>query len=222
MALQSTRKSALVDQVIDQLRGQISDGEWGVGSRIPTESELAELLGVGRNTIREGVRALAHAGLLEIRQGAGTFVINRSEVTAAVRRRIAASPASDAMEVRRGLEIEAARLAAHRRDEADITRLRILLAEREATHAVGDTEAFIAADVALHQAVAEASHNKLLAELYAELADSLSETVRAGAGDNLAEAPHIDHTRAIEAIIGGDPELAAAETTAYLRELIED
>nr|WP_277605771.1 FadR/GntR family transcriptional regulator [Glycomyces sp. L485] len=220
--MQSTRKSALVDQVIDQLRGQISDGEWGVGSRIPTESELAELLGVGRNTIREGVRALAHAGLLEIRQGAGTFVINRSEVTAAVRRRIAASPASDAMEVRRGLEIEAARLAAHRRDEADITRLRILLAEREATHAVGDTEAFIAADVALHQAVAEASHNKLLAELYAELADSLSETVRAGAGDNLAEAPHIDHTRAIEAIIGGDPELAAAETTAYLRELIED
>ncbi|GAB3648941.1 FadR/GntR family transcriptional regulator [Glycomyces tarimensis] len=222
MALQSTRKSALVDQVIDQLRRQISDGEWGLGSRIPTESELAELLGVGRNTIREGVRALAHAGLLEIRQGAGTFVVGRSEVTAAVRRRIAASPYSDAMEVRRGLEVEAARLAARRRSESDIARLRILLAEREATHEVSDVEAFVVADIALHQAVAEASHNKLLAELYAELADSLRETVRAGAGDNLAEEPHIDHTRAIEAIIAGDPELAAAETAAYLRELIED
>ncbi|WP_030155767.1 FadR/GntR family transcriptional regulator [Glycomyces sp. NRRL B-16210] len=222
MALQSTRKSALVDQVIEQLRQQISDGEWGLGSRIPTESELAELLGVGRNTIREGVRALAHAGLLEIRQGAGTFVVGRSEVTAAVRRRIAASPASDAMEVRRGLEVEASRLAAQRRDEADITRLRILLAEREATHEVGDTESFIAADIALHQAIAEASHNKLLAELYTELADSLRETVRAAIGEDLAEDPHIDHTRAVEAIIAGDADLAAAETAAYLRLLIDD
>lgn len=222
MALQSTRKSALVDQVIEQLRGQIGDGEWPVGSRIPTESELADLLGVGRNTIREGVRALAHAGLLEIRQGAGTFVVGRSEVTAAVRRRIAASPASDTMEVRRGLEIEAARLAARRRTDEDVTRLRILLAEREATHTVGDTEAFIAADVALHQAVAEASHNKLLTELYSELADSLSEAVRAGVGDDIDSEPHVDHSRAIEAIIAGDPELAAAETASYLRELIDD
>ncbi|GAB3219880.1 FadR/GntR family transcriptional regulator [Glycomyces halotolerans] len=222
MALQSTRKSALVDQVIDQLRRQISDGEWPVGSRIPTESELAELLGVGRNTIREGVRALAHAGLLEIRQGAGTFVVGRSEVTAAVRRRIASSSAADAMEVRRGLEIEAARLAAARRDDGDVKRLRILLAEREATFEVRDTEAFIEADIALHQAVAEASHNKLLHELYIDLSESLREIVKAGVGDSLGGDPHIDHTRAIEAIIAGDPDLAAAETAAYLRELIED
>lgn len=222
MALQSTRKSALVDQVIEQLRHQISDGEWALGSRIPTESELAELLGVGRNTIREGVRALAHAGLLEIRQGAGTFVVGRSEVTAAVRRRIAASSAAETMEVRRGLEIEAARLAAVRRNETDIKRLRILLAEREATFEVKDATAFVEADLALHQAVAEASHNTLLHELYADLSASMREAVEAGIGDNLGEDPHIDHTRAIEAIIDGDPDLAAAETAAYLRELIED
>ncbi len=222
MALQSTRKSALVDQVIEQLRHQISEGEWGLGSRIPTESELAELLGVGRNTIREGVRALAHAGLLEIRQGAGTFVVGRSEVTAAVRRRIAASSAADTMEVRRGLEIEAARLAAARRNEADIKRLRILLAEREATFEVKDADAFVEADLALHQAVAEASHNKLLHELYVDLSDSMREAVEAGIGDDLGEDPHIDHTRAIEAIIAGDVDLAVAETAAYLRELIED
>jgi DNA-binding FadR family transcriptional regulator len=222
VALQSTRKSALVDQVIEQLRRQIADGEWSVGSRIPTESELAELLGVGRNTIREGVRALAHAGLLEIRQGAGTFVVGRSETTAAVKRRIAASSARDAMEVRRGLEIEAARLAAARRTPDDVSRLRILLAEREATFEVKDTEAFIAADIALHQAVAEASHNKLLAELYIDLSDSLREIVRAGVGDELGADPHIDHARAIEAIIAGDPDLAAAETAAYLEDLVDD
>lgn len=222
MALQSTRKSALVDQVIEQLRRQISDGEWGLGSRIPTESELAEMLGVGRNTIREGVRALAHAGLLEIRQGAGTFVVGRSEVTAAVRRRIAASSAADTMEVRRGLEIEAARLAAARRDDADIRKLRILLAEREATFEVRDAEAFIDADLALHRAVAEASHNKLLHDMYVDLSDSMRKAVEVGVGDGLGNDPHIDHIRAIEAIIAGDPDLAVAETAAYLRQLIED
>src|SRR5690606_18294803 len=85
-----------------------------------------------------------------------------------------------------------------------------------------DAAAFVEADLALHQAVAEASHNKLLHELYADLSSSMREAVEAGIGDNLGEDPHIDHTRAIEAIIAGDPELAVAETAAYLRELIED
>ena len=79
MPLASTRRTGLVDQVISQLRAQIDSGEWGVGDRIPTESELSDQLEVGRNTVREAVRALAHAGLLEIRQGAGTFVRASSE-----------------------------------------------------------------------------------------------------------------------------------------------
>ena len=74
MPLATTRRAGLVDQVIDQMRGAITAGEWPVGRRIPPEPELVTALGVGRNTVREAVRALSHAGLLEVRQGDGTFV----------------------------------------------------------------------------------------------------------------------------------------------------
>ena len=68
MPLATTRRAGLVDQVIEQMRGAITSGEWPVGQRIPPEPELVTALGVGRNTVREAVRALSHAGLLEVRQ----------------------------------------------------------------------------------------------------------------------------------------------------------
>jgi DNA-binding FadR family transcriptional regulator len=58
------RPSGLFDQVVAQLRHQITSGAWPMGSRIPTEPELVEQLEVARNTVREAVRALAHNGLL--------------------------------------------------------------------------------------------------------------------------------------------------------------
>jgi len=65
MPLRSTERTALVPQVIEQLQTQITSGEWAVGTRIPPEPDLAAQLGVGRNTLREAVLALVHAGLLE-------------------------------------------------------------------------------------------------------------------------------------------------------------
>ena len=82
MPLSHPRRSALSEQVIAELRQQITSGEWPVGSRIPTEPELVEQLGVARNTVREAVRALAHNGLLDIRQGSGTYVVATSELAA--------------------------------------------------------------------------------------------------------------------------------------------
>ena len=64
--LSTARRTGLVDQVIEQLRRAITSGEWNVGERIPNEAVLVESLGVGRNTVREAVRALAHAGLLDL------------------------------------------------------------------------------------------------------------------------------------------------------------
>src|ERR1044072_4487498 len=89
MPLTSPQRSALADQVISQLRAQITSGDWPVGSRIPTEPELVEQLGVARNTVREAVRALARNGLLDIRQGAGTYVVAHSELAGVMHRRVA-------------------------------------------------------------------------------------------------------------------------------------
>ncbi|MBY8882514.1 FadR/GntR family transcriptional regulator, partial [Actinacidiphila acidipaludis] len=75
MAMGSLRPSPLVEQAAERLRAQIADGQWPVGSRLPGETTLAADLGVGRSTVREALRALAGAGLVRTRQGAGVFVI---------------------------------------------------------------------------------------------------------------------------------------------------
>ena len=128
MPLATTRRAGLVDQVIDQMRSAITTGEWRVGERIPTEPELVTALGVGRNTVREAVRALAHAGLLEVRQGDGTFVRATSELSGAVKR-LCGSELRDVLEVRRTLEVEGARLAATARTEFELDELNNLLNE---------------------------------------------------------------------------------------------
>ncbi|WP_163535701.1 FadR/GntR family transcriptional regulator, partial [Klebsiella pneumoniae] len=65
---QAPRRS-LVDSTIELIRGQIEGGAWKVGERIPREQELAEMLEVGRNTVREAIRVLSHGQVLEVRQG---------------------------------------------------------------------------------------------------------------------------------------------------------
>lgn len=130
MPLVTTRRTGLVDQVIEQLRASVAGGEWPVDTRIPTEPELAEALGVGRNTVREAVRALAHSGILEVRQGDGTYVRATSEVSGAVRR-LCGPQLRDVLQVRRCLEVEGARLAAAARTEEDLAELRALLHRRD-------------------------------------------------------------------------------------------
>src|SRR6476646_1606680 len=107
MPLRSTERTALVPQVIEQLQTQITSGEWPVGTRIPPEPDLAAQLGVGRNTLREAVLALVHAGLLERRQGSGTFVVGAHELSGAVARRLADAHVAEVIEVRRAFEVEA-------------------------------------------------------------------------------------------------------------------
>src|SRR3982751_5688770 len=85
------RAETLSGRVIARLRQQITSGGWRVGSRIPTEPELVAELGVARNTVREAVRALAHNGLLDIRQGSGTWVIATSELAGVMQRRFSAA-----------------------------------------------------------------------------------------------------------------------------------
>jgi DNA-binding FadR family transcriptional regulator len=215
MALTSTRRSALADQVIAPLRNQITAGEWPVGSRIPTEPELVEQLGVARNTVREAVRALAHNGLLDIRQGSGTYVVATSELAGVMHRRFADADPRHVAELRSTLESSAARLAALRRTERDMRQLDTLMARREETWASGDAEAFVAADATLHLAVVAASHNDVLTELYADLNDLLRDYLRDDVGTRLGPDELMDHTRLVEAIRAGDAETAAAEAAAH-------
>jgi len=218
MPLRSTERTALVPQVIEQLQTQITSGEWAVGTRIPPEPDLAAQLGVGRNTLREAVLALVHAGLLERRQGSGTFVVGSRELASAVARRVADAQLAEVVEDRRALEVEAARSAARRRTEQDLAELDGALAAREAAWANGEVDEFVAADVELHQRIVAAAHNRILAELYLDFSAALRASITIAIGDDLTPERYVDHSRLVEAIRGGDPEQAALEAAAFLEQ----
>lgn len=215
-----TRRTNLIDLAVGRLRQQITSGAWDVGTRIPAEPELAELIGVGRNTVREAVQSLVHAGMLERRQGSGTFVVSDSELGNAMGRHIAGAHQRDVLEVRRSLEVEAARLAALRRSEDQVGELRALRDQRAEAYAGGELDRMVEADLVLHRTIAKAAHNPVLLTLYETLLDAIGENIRF----NFEHPAHADdsHHDLVEAIADGDAPRAMREIDDYLSGLIGD
>lgn len=220
MPLATTRRAGLVDQVIEQMRSTITTGEWPVGQRIPPEPELVTALGVGRNTVREAVRALSHAGLLEVRQGDGTFVRATSELSGAVRR-MCGTELKEVLQVRRTLEVEGARLAARHRTDAELARLTELLRKRDAALEAEQWPEVVEHDTAFHVLLVQCSHNALLAELYQGLTEAVKASVAASVDTSQPGADQVSHTGLLHAVRDGDEEKAAIEAGGFFEELIE-
>jgi len=210
------RRTGLIDQAVGWLRTQIADGEWPVGSRIPAEPALTQMLGVGRNTVREAVQSLVHAGLLQRRQGSGTYVVARSELGVTIGREIADARQRDVLEVRRSLEVETARLAARRRTPADVVDLLNQRNARTDAYRAEDINAMVATDLALHRAIARTARNPVLLSLYENLVGAIGDNIRF----NFERPAHTNdnHDGLIEAIAAGDDERAVREITDYLSE----
>ncbi|MFI5910623.1 FadR/GntR family transcriptional regulator [Dactylosporangium sp. NPDC051541] len=213
---------SLAEQVAGQLRRRIADGEFPVGALLPTELELTRELGVSRNSVREGLRSLVHAGLLGARAGYGTFVVATSDLAPALARRLEQDRAADVAEVRLLLEREGARLAAERATPQQRAQLgEALLARAAAT----DGATYAAADIAFHRLLMEASGNALLAELYRgvggnEQALAHLNSPAVDVADYPDDLPPIDaaHAAIVDAVVARDPDAAAtaAEHTARL------
>ena len=213
-------RTSLISQVTEQLRERIHDGTWPVGSRIPTEPELAELTGTGRNTVREAVQALVHGGMLERRQGSGTFVIASSDVGGTLGKYFADAHERDVLELRQALDTTAAALAAQRRNDADIATLLRLLDERRQAWDDENPRA-ITADVELHRAIVVASHNSVYLEFY----DSLLPVIEQGVRERTARTGgsyHEEHAALVHAVIDGDAEAAARSARCFFSELLAD
>lgn len=170
-------------EVAQSLLSYLLSGELQPGDRIPSERSLTQLLGVGRGAVREALKSLTLLGLLEVRQGDGTYVKSRSELAGAMRREMRNVTDLEVQEVRRALEVEGARLAAKRRTDADLYAMTAALDERDLAAAlareIGHWDRswgtpWVEADVRFHQAVVTASHNPLLTEMYLEMGDELA------------------------------------------------
>lgn len=165
------------EATLEALQNEITSGRWPVGEKIPSESALTKELGISRASLREAVRALVHAGMLRSKQGDGTYVTSRDATDSMFSRKISTADNNDIIEVRRGLDIVAVKLAASRRTPEDLAKLSAHLQARANAAEAGNNQEFIKADLAFHRAIVDASHNALLIDIYDRFAKSLAESI---------------------------------------------
>jgi len=209
------------EQVVHQIRDAVAEGRLAPGQKLPPERELAESFGVSRGVVREAIKVLTAMGLVEARQGSGTFV--RTGSLPSIRRSLIFSvqPEEHALdhlfEFRRWLEADAARAATRRRTDAQLDEIRAAAAANARGAAAGDVEAFSLADFRFHAAVYAAAGNPYLETALATVRDMQRDVVGlfttiAGSMSVAAE----QHRRITEAIAAGDGEAAAAAMTEHI------
>ncbi|MEJ1126754.1 FadR/GntR family transcriptional regulator [Variovorax sp. CCNWLW225] len=213
-------RTSLADSAANSIRAEISAGRWAVGSRIPIEPQLALLLGVSRGTVREAVKTLVSRGLLEVRQGSGTYVRSGFDPSANLQKMRRAS-LRDQFEVRRALEVEAARLAAVRHTAKDLRNLRALLDQRGLPDASDGGASFIQRDLDFHLAIVDVSGNLALAETCRFITGYIKDTIGSSIGTSLPEPDQAAHESIVEAIASRDPDRAAEAVRAFMAPMID-
>lgn len=157
---------ATVRQVLDTLKGRIVAGEYPLDTRLPSERQLAQDMGVARNTVREALDILEGQGMIRRRAGAGTFVAHDPAGSKASTAPVAAETGPLQLQVMRGiLEPEMVRLAIVAMPPRRIEALGAALGRME--EASGDVAAFLRLEEEFHRLIAEATGNPLLIACYA-------------------------------------------------------
>jgi DNA-binding FadR family transcriptional regulator len=218
MTLQPPKKRTLVEQIVSQLERLIEEGIWPVGERIPAEPELVKELGVSRNTVREAIHALIHAGMLRTRQGDGTYVCSASSLTPVLARRLERSKLSETLEVRAALEQEGARLAALRRTPDDITQIKAAYEDCRKAEEEGNIACYIRSDYIFHKEIIAAAHNSILSDLYDSISEAVEQVLTYGSGSlDLIRKHSVLNGRLVAAIIAQD----GAESMGVVRTYID-
>jgi len=218
-----TNRHEMVDDIAEQLQKKISNGEIKEGQKIPTEPQLMEQFGVGRSTIREALRVLVHAGLLEKRQGSGTYVAHNSIMQEPLSHRLRRAEILEVYEVRKMLEIEMSRLAAERRGEDDLEQMRTALDLRLQAIQQGDLEAYAKADLEFHLTIARASKNAVASDLFRSFSSVLADALRKLTKEpNISDRQHPVHENLYQAIKDKNPTDAVYWTEVNLNTTIEE
>lgn len=216
------------ERVAEQIEKRILDGELHSGDRLPTERELAEQFQVSRTAVREAMKILAQKGLVDMRPGRGTIVIDgaheamQNSIGLLMKLKLGEVGGSDNLvEVRAILETEIAALAAARATEADIAAMREAINVMD--ESLHDADAFIVADNSFHEALARATQNALILILINSIVNLLSEQRKQiFAVEGGPQRGQVHHRRILDSIIRRDPEAARAAMGSHLLQVRED
>jgi GntR family transcriptional repressor for pyruvate dehydrogenase complex len=211
---------ALTDEAIDKIKEMIVSGALRPGDRLPKEADLAERLGLSRNSLREAVKALSIIRVLDVRQGDGTYVTSLEphlllESLSFVVDFHRDDTVLQFLEVRRILEPAATALACQRMTDDDIGKLQLVLDDLGSDPSV---EALVANDLEFHHLIAAGAGNAALCSLI----DGLSgPTTRARIWRGLTQEGAVDKTREqhqaiVDAISSRQPDLARSWATIHI------
>ncbi|MCD2191909.1 FCD domain-containing protein [Actinomycetospora endophytica] len=216
---------SVVDRVIGAVVGRVESGEFSAGDRLPPEADLAAELDVSRLSLREAVRALVAAGVLEVRHGSGTFVTDLRpdrlvRASGSFLDLVGEQGVAELFECRRVLEPGATALAATRIDEAQLQDLQERL---ERMRGPAEPERLVAEDLEFHAAIAAAAGNATLAALTAAVA---GRTARVRIWRAIVEADvvtwtHDQHTAIVRALRNRDSLAAWTAATTHVIEVEE-
>lgn len=212
---------ALSEKIVSQVSDRLVRGELSPGDRLPTERELAEQFGVSRTVVRDAVKTLAGRGILQVRRGAGIFVVSAEE---RMSNRVGAlseifslqgAGLADLFEIRKVLEAESAWWAAQRHSIHHAERLRSVLEDAREHRA--DLTVLSERDAQFHVAIAEGSQNLVLVRVMLTLLDLLEnaryESLRIPGRPELSLE---QHGRVLAAVEAQDPEEARAAMLEHI------
>ena len=216
------RKSRVPADIAAYLKRLILDGKLRLNDQLPSERELAEQLGVSRNSVREALRALELTGLVESRQGGGTFV--RAADISVVKEPFTSvllsqeNVIADVLEARKLIEPLMAQQAAQNATDEQIAELQHILLQQERSVAAGTPG--VAEDILFHQLVAVTTKNNVLVKLVEAMAELLAVS-REGAlqTEQRAHTSLDGHYRVLTAIIERNPEAAYSAMRDHLAEV---
>ena len=218
------RKPKLSERVVAVLRSQMLSGEIAPGRKLPTENQLTETFGVSRTVIREAIATLAADGLVESRQGAGVFAREHpafafGSITIDMGNKL--SQAINVLEVRMGIEIESAGLAAQRRNTSQEARIQEAFFEFDRLLQQGEPTG--KADFAFHREIASATNNPFYVEILDALGDRTIPCDRSSPWYSVEVLSHEyltglqrEHLSILKAISDGNVEAARDAMRAHL------
>ena len=192
------------------VRRDISDGTLKQHDRLPPERVLSETYGAARGTVRKALMQLEEEGFVEIRPGSGTYVLHKTETSAASA--IDNATPLELMDARFALEPHSCRLAVLHGRHADFDRMEDLCVQME--NSMGDPAAFSEADTAFHRAIADSTRNGLLVWIIAQIGsvrgqDDWTRMRRLTLDDRTIATYNAQHRQILNALRTREPERAA-------------
>ena len=224
LGVRQVRKTKVYHEIVDQIRGLIAAGRIKPGDRLPPERELAELFKASRNSVRDAIRVLEQMGLIESRQGDGTYVrsVSAEELAEPLALMLLQSRTQmrELWEVRRVLEPALAEFAAARITDEELDELETILEVQRRKVETG----FLALeeDTAFHYGIAEAARNTVMLRAVDTLVDLLRQSRERSLQQHDRPAYSLaGHRRILAALRRRDPEGARAEMLRHLGDMEE-